>query len=74
KQFIRVKSWPRCTPAGIFLTLLFAALGAGAAASQAWFACGLLNGIALVFMVRVLVECSSAMASIVEVFKQNSNQ
>lgn len=66
-QFIRVKSWPRCTPAGIFLTLFFAALGAAAASAQAWLACGVLNAIALVFMLRVLIECSSAMSAIREV-------
>jgi len=69
KQFIRLRSWPRCTPAGIFLTLLFAGLGACAAAAEAWFACGVLNGIAVLFMMRVLVECSAAMASMVEVFR-----
>jgi O-antigen biosynthesis protein len=74
KQFIRVKSWPRCTPAGIFITLLFAALGAGAASAQAWFACGILNGIAISFMMRVLVECSSAMASMVGVFRQQQEK
>ncbi|MFZ2446122.1 MAG: glycosyltransferase [Syntrophobacteraceae bacterium] len=74
KQFIRVKSWPRCTPAGIFITLLFAGLGACAAVSQAWFACGVLNGIAIVFMMRVLIECSSAMSSIVEVFRQSKEK
>ena len=31
-QFIRLKGWPRCTPAGIFMTLFFAALGAASAA------------------------------------------
>jgi hypothetical protein len=66
-QYIRVKSWPRCTPAGIFLTLFFAALGAASATAQAWIACGALNAIALVLMMRVLVECSSAMSTITEV-------
>jgi GT2 family glycosyltransferase len=66
-QFIRVRSWPRCTPAGIFLTLFFAALGAASATAQAWIACGALNAIALVLMMRVLVECSSAMSTITEV-------
>ena len=66
-QYIRVKSWPRCTPAGIFLTLFFAAMGAASATAQAWFACGTLNAIALVLMMRVLVECSSAMSTITEV-------
>ncbi len=74
KQFIRFKSWPRCTPAGIFITLLFSALGAAAATSAAWFTSGVLNGIALVFMMRVLAECSSAMASMTELFRREKNQ
>lgn len=73
KQFIRVKTWPRCAPAGIFITLLFAALGTCAGISQAWFTCGALYGMAIVFMMRIIVECSSAMASIAEVFRRNSN-
>jgi len=72
KQFIRVKSWPRCTPAGIFITLLFAGLGAAAAAAQAWMACGVLNGIAIAFMIWILIECSSAMATMVSVFREKS--
>lgn len=71
KQFVRVRSWPRCTPAGIFLTLLFAGLGAAAATAQAWVACGVLNAIALVFMTRVLMECSSAMSTVAAVFRHN---
>jgi GT2 family glycosyltransferase len=63
-QFIRIKSWPRCTPAGIVMTLFFAALGAGAAAAGAWLACGALNAAAIVLMMRVLVECSSAMSTL----------
>jgi hypothetical protein len=63
-QFVRIKSWPRCTSAGIFMTLFFAALGAASAAAQAWAACGVLNAIAIVLMMRVLIECSSAMSTL----------
>jgi nicotinamide riboside transporter PnuC len=66
-QFIRVKSWPRCTPAGIVMTLFFAAMGAASAAAQAWVACGVLNAIALILMMRVMIECSSAMSTVTEV-------
>ena len=55
-QFIRVKSWPRCTPAGIVMTLFFAAMGAASAAAQAWVACGVLNAIALILMMRVMIS------------------
>jgi GT2 family glycosyltransferase len=66
-QFIRLKGWPRCTPAGIFITLFFAALGAASAAAQAWVACGVLNAVAIVLMMRVLIECSFAMSTLAEV-------
>ncbi len=70
KQYLRFRSWPRCTPAGIVLTLLFAGLAALAAASEAWVTCGVLNAVAMLFMVRVFKECSSAMAAMVEVFSR----
>jgi hypothetical protein len=66
-QFVRVRSWPHCTTAGIFMTLFFAALGAASATAHAWIACGVLNSIALVLMMRVLIECSSAMSTIRDV-------
>jgi GT2 family glycosyltransferase len=66
-QYIRIRSWPRCTGAGILMTLFFAATGAAAAAAQAWFACGALNAIAIVLMMRVLIECSAAMSTLNQV-------
>jgi O-antigen biosynthesis protein len=63
KQLAWFRAWPRCAPAGIVITLLFAALGAGAALSGAWLAFGVLNAIALLLMTRVFKECASAMAS-----------
>jgi hypothetical protein len=66
-QYIRVKSWPRCTPAGTIMKLFFAAMGAASAAANAWIACGVLNAIALVLMVRVMIECSAAMSTVTEV-------
>ncbi len=66
-QYIRIRSWPRCTPAGIVITLFFAALGAGAAAAGAWIASAALNGTAIVLMMRVLIECSSAMSALGQV-------
>jgi GT2 family glycosyltransferase len=63
-QYIRIRSWPHCTGAGILATLFFAGLGAAAAAAQAWFACGVLNAVAIVLMMRVLVECAAAMSTL----------
>ena len=66
-QYIRIRSWPRCNGAATFMTLFFAALGAASASAQAWVACGALNAIAIVLMMRVLIECSAAMSTLSEV-------
>ena len=65
-QFIRIRSWPRCTPAGIAMTLFFAALGAGRGRPRLD-SCGRTNGAAIVLMMRVLIECSSAMSTLSQV-------
>jgi len=49
------------------MTLFFAAMGAAAASAHALVACAVLNAIALVLMMRVLIECSSAMSTVSKV-------
>lgn len=68
KQFLRFRTWPRCSPVGFALPVIFAALSAGAALSQAWIACGVLNLIAFLFMMLIYKECASAMATVQSVF------
>ena len=68
KQLVRFRTWPRCYPAGIVLTLLFAALSAAAALAEAWVACAVLNFVAFLFMMRIFRECASAMSAVIEVF------
>lgn len=74
KQFLRFRVWPRCAPAGIVLTLLFAGLSAGAALSQAWVACGILNFVAFVLMMHIFKECSAAMAAAARVFDSSGKR
>ncbi len=69
KQFVRFRTWPRIAPAGILLTLLFAALAAGAAFAQAWIASGVLMATAFLFMMRIFKECAGALSAMVCVFK-----
>ena len=69
KQLVRFRTWPRCTAAGILLALLFAALSACAAVSQAWIACGVLNLVAFLFMMRIFKECASAATAITTVLR-----
>lgn len=68
KQFVRFRAWPRCTPAGIVLAIVFAGLSALAAMGESWVACGALNVLAFLFMMRIYKECSTSMASMVEIF------
>lgn len=64
KQLVRFRAWPKCAVGGIVVTLLFAAIGAVAAASQAWAACAVFNGVALLIMTHIFRECSAAMAAV----------
>jgi GT2 family glycosyltransferase len=68
KQYVRFRAWPRCAPAGIVITLFFAALSACAAVSQAWMACAALNAVALLLMMFIFKECAAAMAAALQVF------
>lgn len=67
KQLVKFRTWPRCYTAGVVLTLLFAALSAAAAMAGAWVACGVLNLMAFLFMIRIFKECASAMSAIIRV-------
>jgi GT2 family glycosyltransferase len=62
RQLVRFCSWPWCSPGGLALTLLFAALGTGAALDRAWAACAMLGAVAGLLAVRTLQECAAATA------------
>ena len=63
RQLIRFRSWPRCSPSALLLTLLFAALSAGAAAERAWIASAILGVAALLPVHRTFHECATAMGA-----------
>jgi O-antigen biosynthesis protein len=69
KQLVRFRTWPKCSSAAIFLTLLFAVLSAAAAVGQAWIACGALNVVAFLFMMRIFKECGAAMTAVTTVLR-----
>jgi O-antigen biosynthesis protein len=69
KQLVRFRTWPKCSSAAILLTLLFAALSAAAAVGQAWIACGALNVVAFLFMMRIFKECGAAMNAVTTVLR-----
>jgi hypothetical protein len=66
KQLARFRTWPTCSPMGLYLTLLLATLSIGAALGGAWEAAFPLGVVVLALAVRLLVECSAATASVLQ--------
>ncbi|HEX9868172.1 MAG TPA: glycosyltransferase [Candidatus Tectomicrobia bacterium] len=60
RQLVRFRSWPRCSPGGLALTLLFSALSAGAALDHAWVASVILVAPAALLAVSMVHECVTA--------------
>jgi GT2 family glycosyltransferase len=66
RQLVRFRSWPRFAPAGLWLAVLFAALGAGAALDDAWAACAVLAALPVALALRAFQECAAAMGAIAQ--------
>jgi len=64
RQFVRFRAWPRLSPKGIALTLLFAALFTGAALDHAWVAGAIFCAVFLLLAIFTLEECAAATGSI----------
>lgn len=64
KQFVRFRAWPRLSPKGIVLPLLFAALSTGAMIDRAWVAGGIFIVVFLLLAIFILEECAAATGSI----------
>ena len=64
QQLLRLRAWPRCSPLGVTLTLVFAALSTTAAVDPSWPACAVLGMAALLQVVRAVQECAASMAAI----------
>jgi hypothetical protein len=71
-QFVRFRWWPRCSPGGLSLTLLFAALSAGAGAAGAWLASAVLGAITLLLALRMFLECAGASSVILRALAQHA--
>lgn len=69
RQLVRFRSWPRCSPKGLALVLLFVALFGGATLGQSWATGALLGVIALLLALRVLQECASATATVLRALR-----
>lgn len=71
KQMIRFRAWPRCCPVVTGVTLLFAGLTGWAVADQAWAAVALLSVVMGTLVVRLVLECANATASLLHAIEQN---
>ncbi len=62
KQLLRFRVWPRCSPLGLMLTLLFAVISIAAGIDHDADGCALTGAIALLLALRAFHECKVAMA------------
>jgi O-antigen biosynthesis protein len=69
KQFVRFRAWPRLSPKGIVLTLLFAALSTGATIDHAWVAGAIFSVVFLLLAIFTLEECAAATGSILRALR-----
>ncbi len=69
KQLVRFRSWPVCSAKGLVLALLFAVLSTGAVLDHAWTVSAILGVVALLLALRTLLECATAMATILHVLE-----
>ncbi len=66
RQLIRFRWWPRYAPAGLWLAVPFAALGAGAGLDEAWAACAILSAVPVAVAFRAIQESAAAMGAIAQ--------
>jgi GT2 family glycosyltransferase len=69
RQFVRFRAWPRLSPKGVALTLLFAALFTGAALDHAWVAGAIFCVVFLLLAIFTLEECAAATGSILRALR-----
>ena len=62
-QLARFRLWPKCSPKGVILILLFVDLSVMAMADEAWIASAILGADAALFALRMLYECAAATAT-----------
>jgi GT2 family glycosyltransferase len=64
KQFVRLRAWPRYSRFGLGLTILLAALSAGAGLDHAWAACLILGLMAGLLGLRTVLESAAALGAV----------
>jgi GT2 family glycosyltransferase len=68
-QYVRFRSWPRCSPVAIVLILLFTLLSAEAMEDQAWAVATMLGTVAMLLTLRTLQECAGAATAVLQALK-----
>src|SRR5204863_3131750 len=63
-QLVRLRTWPRCSPMGVTLTVVFAALSTAAAIDPSWPVSVILGMAALLPALRMGTECAASLAAI----------
>ena len=63
RQLLRIRSWPRCSRAGLALACVFAGLSIAAAHDRSWVACAVVGLITLLLVICTLRECAAATAA-----------
>jgi hypothetical protein len=70
RQLIRFRSWPRIDPLSLILVLTFSLLAVLAAIDQVWIVTFILGAVALFLALRILWDCSTAMASLLKALER----
>jgi GT2 family glycosyltransferase len=70
-QLVRLRAWPRCSPLGVALTLVFASLSTAAAIDPSWPVSVILGMAALLPALRTVKECAASMAAIRHTLRQS---
>ncbi len=70
-QLVRLRTWPRCSPIGVTLTLVFAALSTAAAIDPSLPVSVILGMAALLPALRTATECATSTAAIRRTLRQS---
>jgi hypothetical protein len=62
RQLVRLRCWPRCSPAGVTAGGSLGALSGWAAFDHAWAAAALLGALAVLIAAEVLLACAGSLA------------
>ena len=73
RQLVRFRAWPRCSPGGLVLILLFGTLATWATLDRAWIASPFLGVVTLMLTLRTLQECTAATAAVLHALQEYSN-